>query len=786
MRQVRIWIIATFFSLGLAAGQVIPGRYIVELTGGPALEAETAAPKETRRAQLADRREAVRQEQSRVRAMMEALPELQILGSVDTVANALVVEATGTSPDELARMPGVKRVLPVRLYKLLLDRAEAIARVPDAWVRIGGAANAGAGIKIGIIDTGIDVSHPGFRDPSLPPVAGFPRVNRETDLQFTNNKVIVARSYDRRPAGSPAQDTEGHGTGVAMIAAGATNAGPLGTITGVAPKAYLGSYKVFPDGLDGAPTDLILKALDDAVADGMDVLNLSLGSFPAERPPEDILALAIERAAAAGVIVVAAAGNEGPGLNTISSPATAASAIAVGNSANDRIFVTQLTLSDGSAFRTVKGSGSNSDSVIRGPLADAAALDPSGLACGELPPGSFQGQVVLILRGMCTFEEKLNHAERAGAVAAIVYTNAESPEAITMSVGQARLPAAMVGHADGLEIKARMQAGVLEAALGFNLTPFFVDPRRLTEGSSRGPGADLAVKPDLVAVGTSIYTADLVVNGIPEYQVVSGTSLSTPMVAGAAAVLKAARPGLRSEQYRSLLVNSASVFSFDSLAPAAVQDAGAGGLNLDSAVASGMTVSPVSIGWGAGGGTADLTRTITLANTSSAADTFTVAAQAFGGGPAPAVTPESVSLKPGTSGAIAARFLFTGLAPGVYQGFLVVRSTATALESRIPYWYAVRSETAKEILVLEAPGSGLTSSTQEFLVRATEPSGVPLTADPTITQISGGGTVISVDSMGGRYPGFYEVTVQLGPVAGENVFEIEAGQLRRQVTIRGR
>src|SRR6185295_12480813 len=136
----------------------------------------------------------------------------------------------------------------VRTFKPLLDHALPLHHVPEAWNLVG-IDNAGVGMKIAIIDTGIDMDHAGFHDPSLSIPDGFPRANTEDDLAFTNHKVIVARSYASlfgsfEPDASP-RDHVGHGTALAMAAAGVLNAGPLAAISGVAPKAYLGSYKVF-------------------------------------------------------------------------------------------------------------------------------------------------------------------------------------------------------------------------------------------------------------------------------------------------------------------------------------------------------------------------------------------------------------------------------------------------------------------------------------------------------------------------------------------------------------
>src|ERR1019366_6169907 len=168
----------------------------------------------------------------------------------------------------------------------------------------GGSANAGAGIKIGIIDSGIDQNHPGFQDLTLKVPTGFPKCDVPSNCAFTNNKVIVARSYvaldsytDTPPVPDPIystpddttpRDRVGHGTAIAMIAAGVQNTGPQATIQGVAPKAFLGNYKIFgsPGVNDYALYHAFEAALQDAIADGMDVVTLSLseGNMPNSGP----------------------------------------------------------------------------------------------------------------------------------------------------------------------------------------------------------------------------------------------------------------------------------------------------------------------------------------------------------------------------------------------------------------------------------------------------------------------------------------------------------------------
>jgi minor extracellular serine protease Vpr len=752
-------------AIALPAQDIVPGKYIVELAGQTLAE----APK----SKQTERRAAMQSERLRVRAAMAA-SAVDITNSVESVANALIVNASPEQAAQLAAMPGVARVTPVKLYRKLLDRAVGLQKILEGWAQIGGNGSAGSGVKIGIIDTGIDASHPAFADFGLQVPDGFPKVNRDVDLQNTNPKVIVARNYDR---GNSAKDVDGHGTGVAMIAAGVTNTGPRATITGIAPKAFLGNYKVFPDGGDGARTDYILKALDDAFADGMDVVNLSLGSYPAERFSDDPLAQAVERAARLGMIVVVAAGNEGPDQFTIAAPATAPSAISVGNAFTDRVFASTASLEDVESYVVLPGSGRNSSSAIRAAVADVNNVDPTGLACSALAPESLAGRIALVLRGTCFFEEKLNNVQRAGAVAALVYAREESPDAITMEVGGAGLPAAMLSYRDGLRLKARVaENGDRTLLLDFSQRPSSVDPSRLSQSSSKGPNNDLSIKPDLIAVGTSVYTA--APNG--GYIAESGTSFSAPMVAGAAAVLKAARPGLSAQQIRSLLINNASTF-----AALPLQQTGVGILNLAAALRGTVAANPPSIAFNSGGGTVDLIRSFSLRNISNAADTFTITVAPSGVGGAATLSTNTVDLAPGASQEITVRLQGTNLEPGAYEGVLVVRGTQSEVESRIPYWYGVASPKAAVISVIEQPITGRTSSTQRLRFHVLDAVGVPLVDEPKVTVERGDGVAMSIESFDSVYPGLFVASVRLSEFAGENVFAIEAGGIKKLISITG-
>lgn len=781
----RIWI--AVLALPLAA-QIVPNRYIVELSGEPAAT-YAVKTKGNLRAALADRRAAIQSEQLPVRQAVQNTGGT-VLASIDTVANALVVEIPDSQAASLNRLPGVLRVHKVWEGKLFLDHALPLSRIPEAWMEAGGEDRAGTGMKIGIIDTGLDADHPAFFDSNLQP-AGVPAVGFEN-----NPRIIVARSYDRGPvlSGQGARDLNGHGTGVAMVAAGGRTAAPLATISGVAPKAYLGIYRVFSGNSGSFSSDLLLRALDDAVADGMDVVNLSLGLTAPLRPSVDPFYNAVERAAAAGVIVVAAAGNEGPYPGSVGPPASAPSTIAVGATANSRIF-SAFVQPDGSGPITAEpGSRSVGGAAVTGPMVDLAAINSSALLCGALPADALSGHIVLILRGECTFESKLNNAQNAGALGAVIYTYAEEPGLLRMETGSAALPALSISHEDGLRLKALIQERPeLTATLQLSRTAVPADPNNLADFSSIGPNTDTGIKPDLVATGTNVYTAAEKTDPTGEsydasgFLVQSGTSFSAPLVSGAAAVLKGARPGLTAEQYRSLLINSTARFLFTGGQAASTQKVGTGLLDLSAAMRATVTASPVSISFGASGGTEPPRRNISFTNVGTAADVFSITVESAGAAPTAQVSENSFPLEPGATRTVSVEFTGSALEPGEYEGLLLVRGSGSGAEIRVPYWYAVPSNAPAYIRVLNSTSNGRAGDILQNAItfQVLDKSGIGMAAaDPKVIAESGGGELSNLISADDEIPGAYSADVKLG--AGSNVFLIMAGDVTERVVINGR
>ena len=532
--------------------------------------------------------------------------KVAVRGTSQVLVNAIFVTATRDTAAQLLAIPGVVHVVPVPRMKRALDLALNLENVTAAWNALGGPPNAGAGIKIGIIDTGIDQNHPGFIDPSLTPPAGFPK----GDTNYTNSKVIVARSYvtmdtDTNPAYSTPDDYSprdhfGHGTAIAMIAAGVQNTGPQAVIQGVAPKAFLGNYKVFgsPGVNDYAFFTAINAAVQDALADGMDVVTLSLGEGnmpdygPLDVDPScsadgttpaacDVYGQMVTNAVSAGLVVVAAAGNDGNlgtlphTLSSIHTPGTVPAAITVGASVNAHLLYQSVTVSGSTGTLQALYSDGPQLALPALPVIDVAKLQNDGLACSALPAGSLLYDIALIQRGTCPFSDKIINAQNAGALGVILYMQAGASNIISPAgTNDTGIPAVMIGYSDGVSLKNAVDSSSgITAALNPAFTPVTNPPNSIWPASSRGPAIGtftpspyqtFVIKPEMVAVGAGIYTAAQKYDPSGDtynatgYAGVSGTSYAVPMVAGAVAMVKQMHPTWTPAQLKSAVVNTAT------------------------------------------------------------------------------------------------------------------------------------------------------------------------------------------------------------------------------------
>ena len=603
----------------------------------PSREALSSPAASTYRQQIRTKHSALRSE--------IAARGLTVTGEADTILNAVFVAAPPERAAELAGIPGVSGVIPLRYYKLNLNRAVTLVDAGGAWNALGGIANAGLGIKVAILDTGIDQTHPAFQDPSLVAPAGYP-ICSGTDCAFTSNKVIVARSYvsmlaagtsiynpaaDSRPDDTSPRDHIGHGTAVASVVAGESNTG-LVTFNGMAPRAFLGNYRIFgsPEVNDTTSDDIVIVAAEQAMSDGMDIITLSLGSLPFSGPldsgsicgestgtPCDPLASALEAAAKAGTIIVVAVGNEGqagvnyPSFNTIASPADAPSVIAAGASTNSHTFAETVSVPGTSQnYAAYLGDGTTPASPLTAPSIDVGTLGAGTLACSALPSGSLTGAIALIERGTCTFLVKLQNAVAAGAVGVIFYMADSSATIQPGGLGGTSQPAVMISNAAGTALQSFLDANPRSSV---TINPTEVEQpltvyNQLASFSSQGPVTGTsALKPDLVAVGTNMYMAAESYDPLGEvygangYTVASGTSFAAPMVTGAAVMVKQSHPGWTAAQVKSALVNSATptVTQDDSGDAVTAQSVGSGKLDAGAALAATVTANPATISFGA-------------------------------------------------------------------------------------------------------------------------------------------------------------------------------------------
>jgi uncharacterized protein (TIGR03437 family) len=829
--RLAISILAVIFTLQLAPLFAQRGfeRYALILEDPP-LARQVQSRQELREAAW-DRRSRLEAAQSSLRSRLSER-NIPVTGAVQTLLNAVFVAVPEDRVAELKTLPGVRRVAHMPRIKRHLDRAVELVNAPNAWNTLGGIQNAGAGVKIAIIDTGIDQNHAGFQDSSLSIPAGYPKC-RPLECSWTNNKVIVARSYvDQLAAGfgfDPAatsrpddltpRDRVGHGTAAAMVAAGARNTGPLATITGVAPKAWLGSYKIFgsPGLLDYTYGDIVIQALEDALADGMDIASLSLGSTALYGPtdtgatcgetgsnPCDVRAAAVQNAVSLGMTVVVSAGNDGdignffPTLSTIATPGTAPAAITVGATTNAHVIFQEVRVTGGDVPSSLQnipalfGDGPLPSGTVTAPLRDVSRLGNNGRACTALAAGSLSGAIGLVERGDCTFADKVNHAQAAGAAAVVIYRTDSDVPFKPGGLSGTGIPAAMIGRQDGFAVKDFLGTH-LERAVAMDplLKSFDARADDVADFSSRGPSIGLAaIKPEVVAVGTDMYSATQTYDwnsGIYDpsgYTVVSGTSFSGPMAAGTAALVKqvkgqSATPAV----IKSAIVNTASntITDFDGQL-ARVTAVGAGKLNAGNAVRSTISADPAVLSFGViTTGMLPVSLTLKLTNAGNSLVNLNLADQPRDTNTSAGIVLSSsnLSLGAGQTTSLTVRLEGTQPPPGNYEGAIAI--TGGAVNLRIPYLYLVGDGVAQNIYpLLGGSFEGIVSSNISgtlLAIRLLDQFGVPVRSAPVVFRaVSGGGFIDQADAQTDVY-GIAAAIPVLGPQLGEQRFTAEAGGL---------
>jgi subtilisin family serine protease len=511
---------------------------------------------------------------------------------------------------------------------------------------------------------------------------------------------------------------------VAGIAAGNFNTtSPLAPLSGVAPRAFLGNYRVL-DSFGNGTDDFIISALQTAVTDGFDIANMSLGG-PAT-PNLGMLDQAVENAVDAGMTVVTAAGNTGSGEGTIESPGIAPKAIAVGSSSNSHVVGpgAHITVAGAVPAELVNigatvGQGGAPSSLLSGSIGPLVYVDadPGNRGCAGLPAGSLSGKVALLERGNCSFSTKINTASSAGATAVIVYNFSGGADGgdtmIIMDVSgppQASIPSVFVTRTSGLALKdwvtghAGAQVTLAPVALIDLSNPADV----ISTFSSRGPSSLNAIKPDIVAPGEPIYSGAITTNnpdGVSDpsgFASVSGTSQAAPHVAGGAALLKQLHPTWTPQQIKSALINSANNAVFTDATKttkAGVLDVGAGREDLALASSVNATFSPASLSYGFVLQATQVSKDLQITNQGSGANTYTITVQDLNPGTGVTVSPNlnQVSPAPGQSTTVSMTLTATGTAVvGDHTGYVVITDSGNQV-LRVPFWVRIKQPTTIQL-----------------------------------------------------------------------------------------
>jgi minor extracellular serine protease Vpr len=579
-----------------------------------------------------ERRQAVVAKQIRA-----GIPAATIGRRFTVVLDALTVTLPVVELPALVANPWIEKVYPSIAYHLATNRSPALI---GADVLRANAGADGSGVKIAVVDDGIDQSNPFFNAAGFTYPTGFPRGS----TRWTTPKVIVARVFPGPNAGAAGRlavdpDSSFHGTHVAGIAAGVSGTtAPAGAdhprttgLSGVAPRAFLGNYRVFtvptPIG-HVANTPEIIAAFESAVKDGMNVVNFS-GGGPQIDPASDALVAAVHNLAAAGVVPVISAGNDRDdfGTGSTGSPGTAPDAIAVAATSNAHVFAFPLsvTASDAPAllkhvpFQAANGAEppagwSTGDQT----LADVGAITgtdgkpverhlcgPAGRVetpVGTLPPGSLNGTIALVERGLCPLAEKAQQAKLAGAIG-IVYADNREGEANVLSVTPP-IPGGSIANLDAERLRQYLASHAGRATIRVGRNHQEIDQSRastITSFSSAGPTAfGHTLSPDVSAPGGQVLSSTLPNIDDSRFAVFDGTSMAAPHVTGVVAQLLQLHPAWTAQQVKSALVATAGPAWADTAmtAEAPVTLEGGGLVSAPNAASSRIFTFPSSLSFG--------------------------------------------------------------------------------------------------------------------------------------------------------------------------------------------
>jgi subtilisin family serine protease len=504
-----------------------------------------------------------------------------------TAFNGFAAKLTREEFTRIRRTAGVTRVWKNEIRHtntVSTPNLLGLAGAGGAWAReFGDPARAGEGMIVGVVDTGYWPESPSFAplmDPQDQAIInkkwfddGIDKCEEGTEQRVVcNNKVIGARWYNMSALGnyepefhSP-RDFNGHGSHTASTAAGnhavpaSINGTAIGNVSGMAPAARLAVYKALwqqSSGTGSGGTADLVMAIDDAVTDGVDVINFSVSGSTTY--VVDPLEVAFFHAAAAGIFVAASAGNEGPHASTVAHNSPWATTVAA--STHDRSAAKSATLGNGAVYNGVgQGPAAPSSPLVDSTAVGAEGADPNEVELcylDSLDPAKVTGKIVLCRRGVNARTEKSKAVKDAGGVGMILY----NPSVNSVNADYHFVPTVHVGPAEGAAIKAYI-AGAASATAALSATVASTGRApEMVAFSSAGPaiaGSGDLLKPDVTAPGADVIAAVAPPgNNGNTYDAYSGTSMSSPHVAGIAALIKAKHPDWSPMAVKSALMTTA-------------------------------------------------------------------------------------------------------------------------------------------------------------------------------------------------------------------------------------
>jgi hypothetical protein len=496
--------------------------------------------------------------------------------------NGFAAKLTAAQAAALAAMPDVVTVEKDVMMKLDTNRTPGMLGLTDPgglWDQLGGSEEAGEGVIVGIIDSGIWPENPSFSDRNekgklvfhqIPGWHGRCKPGEAFPASDCNQKMIGAQWFNSGWGGdknvktlfpyefASARDTDGHGSHTSSTAAGnygvnvEVDGNDLGQISGMAPRARVAMYKVcWGRGTDGGcfGADSV-AAIDQAVADGVDVLNFSISGTGTNYL--DAVEVAFLFAADAGVFVAASAGNSGPGAGTVAHMSPWLTTVAAGT--KDDFYEGTVTLGDTSTY-----NGASRASPVSGDLVYAGDAGDNLCAVGLLDSAVVAGKIVVCDRGIYARVDKSLAVQIAGGIGMVLANTGPS----SLNADLHYVPSVHVDHIDGAAIRSYAQGAGASAALDGN-NFVMVEAPFVASFSSRGPnqaGADL-LKPDIMAPGVDILAAVSPAGyGGHNWDFLSGTSMSSPHVAGLGALLTDAHPGWTPAMMKSALMTTATTMT---------------------------------------------------------------------------------------------------------------------------------------------------------------------------------------------------------------------------------